>query len=301
MQSLINRLPANQRGPAWMLMSSVVFACMWGLIRWASHDVSPFVLVFYRNAFGLLALTPMLVRNPGLLATARLPVHLRRATSGVIATYGTFYAVSNAPLAQTLAINYSTPLFATVGAVLFLGEKLHARRIGAVLVGFAGVLIVLRPGSLPLTPGIAAAMIAAVSTAFSFVAIKQLVSTDDARSVTAWSFVLMLPVSIIVALFSWRWPQPQTWPLLAAIGLCAAVGQTTMSRAFQAADASAVMPYDFVRFGLVTLIGVTAFGERVDGYTLIGGALVICATIYLAYRETVAHRKLRPASAPVLE
>jgi drug/metabolite transporter (DMT)-like permease len=274
---------------------------MWGLIRVASRDLSPFQLVFFRNAFGFLALTPMLLSNPGLLATSRLSVHLRRATSGVIATYATFYAVANAPLAQALAINYSAPLFATVGAALFLGETIHARRIGAVLVGFAGVLVVLRPGALPMTPGILAAMLSAITTAFSLVAIKQLVGTDDARSVTAWSFVLMLPVSAVVALFWWKWPQPSTWPFLVAIGLCAAAGQISMSRAFHAGDATAVMPYDFVRFGLVTLIGITVFDERFDMFTLIGGAMVIGSTIYLAYREAVAHRRLRVASQPTLE
>jgi len=183
-----------------------------------------------------------------------------------------------------------------VGAVLFLGEKIHGRRIGAVLVGFAGVLVVLRPGSMPMTPGIAAAMISAVTTAFSLVAIKQLVGSDDSRSVTVWSFVLMLPVSAAVALFWWKWPAPATWGLLVAIGICAAVGQLSMSRAFQLAEATAVMPYDFVRFGLVTLIGITMFDERLDALTLIGGALVIGSTIYLAYREAVVARSLRPAS-----
>lgn len=296
MNRLIDRMPAGARGPAWMIVSCFAFATMWALIRLASRDLSPFVLVFYRNAFGLLALTPMLLRNPGLMVTSRLPVHVRRATSGIIATYCTFYAVSNAPMAVALAINYSAPLFATVGAVLFLGEKIYGRRIGAVLVGFAGVLVVLRPGSMPMTPGIAAAMISAVTTAFSLVAIKQLVGSDDSRSVTVWSFVLMLPVSAAVALFWWKWPAPETWPLLVAIGICAAVGQLSMSRAFQLAEATAVMPYDFVRFGLVTLIGITMFDERLDAFTLIGGALVIGSTIYLAYREAVVARSLRPAS-----
>lgn len=301
MERLIDRLPAHQRGPAWMLVASVAFACLWGLVRLASAEISPFALVFWRNAMGLLALTPMLLRTPGLLATARLPVHVRRAASGVVATYATFYAVANAPLAQTLSINYSAPLFATVGAVLFLGEKIHARRIGALLVGFAGVLIVLRPGALPITTGVAAAIVSAISTAFSLVAIKQLVGTDDTRSVTAWSFVLMLPVSAVIALFFWTWPPLHIWPVLGAMGLAAAAGQITMSRAFSAGDATAVMPFDFLRFGLVTLIGILVFKERLDIWVLIGGGLVIASSIYLAYRESVAHRALRPASTPPLE
>lgn len=268
-----------------MIVSSIAFASMWVMIRFASHDVHAFVIVFFRNLFGTLVLVPMMVRNKGLMKISRLKANLRRATSGFIATTGTFYAVSHAPLATALSINYTSPLFATVAAVLFLGEKIQARRVAALAMGFAGMLIVVRPGALPLTPGVLAAMVSAVSTAFSIIAIRQLVASDDSRSVAAWTFILMTPPSLVLAVLYWTPPPLALWPLLFVIGCVAAVGQLAMNRAFALAEASAVLPYDFVRFGLVTMFGITIFDERLDAMTIVGGIVIFGATVYLAVRE----------------
>jgi drug/metabolite transporter (DMT)-like permease len=293
----LDGLPPALRGPAWMIVACFAFAGVWALIRAASADLHPFAVVFFRNLFGALVILPIAARAWDRASLQRWPAHLRRATSGIIATYATFFAVANAPLADVQAINFAAPLFATIGAALFLGERIRIRRIGALVVGFAGVLIVLRPGQMPLTPGIVAAIVAAVSTAFSLITIKQLVGTDDPRLVAAFTFFLMLPFSALVLPFYWSWPSPVTWALLLGIGVCAVVGQLATSYAFRAADATAVMPYDFVRFGIVILIGWWAFGERVDAMTFAGGAVILVASIYLAYREQVASR-LKPASQP---
>ncbi len=286
-------MTTTTRGIFWMIVSSIAFASMWVMIRFASHDVHAFVIVFFRNLFGTLVLVPMMLRNKGLMRISRLRANLRRATSGFIATTGTFYAVSHAPLATVLSINYTTPLFATVGAVLFLGEKIQARRVVALIIGFAGMLIVVRPGALPLTPGVLAAMLSAVSTAFSIIAIRQLVASDDSRSVAAWTFILMTPPSLVLAVLYWTPPPLALWPLLFVIGCVAAVGQLAMNRAFALAEASAVLPYDFVRFGLVTIFGITVFDERLDAMTILGGIVIFGATVYLAVRE----RQLARATA----
>ena len=292
------KLSPTARGPVWMTVACVAFAIMWMAIRVASRTVHPFEIAFFRNIFGLIVLAPMLARNPGLLKRERLLANLRRATSGLIATLGTFYAVANAPLATALAINYTAPLFATVGAVLFLGERIHVRRAGALIAGFAGMLVVVRPGALPLTPGVVAAVLSAIATAFSYIAIRALVGRDDPRAVAIWSFVLMTPPSLLIAAFVWTSPPPATWGLLAAIGVLAAIGQMGLTRAFAAAEASAVLPYDFVRFGLVTAGGIVLFGERYDAYSLGGGAIILAATIYLAVREAAVARAHKTTLAP---
>jgi drug/metabolite transporter (DMT)-like permease len=288
----------TSRGIQAMVLSCIAFASMWVMIRYASRDVHAFEIVFFRNAIGTLWLLPMMLRNPGLIRRERLTANLRRATSGFIATMGTFYAVSHAPMATVLSINYTAPLFATVGAVLFLGERIHIRRVLALAAGFIGMLIVLRPGAVPLTPGIIAAMISAVSTAFSIVAIRALVGKDDSRAVAAWSFILMTIPSFIAALPVWSWPPLHAWVLLVMIGGAAAIGQLTLSRAFALAEASAVLPYDFVRFALIASFGIGLFGERLDGYTILGGTIIFATTIYLAVREAKVARDARAASLP---
>jgi drug/metabolite transporter (DMT)-like permease len=266
---------------------------MWVMIRYAARQLHSFEIVFFRNALGLLFLLPMILGTPGLIRRDRVRVHLRRAASGFIATIGTFYAVANAPLADVLAINYTAPLFGTIGAVLMLGEVIRARRVAALAVGFVGMLLVLRPGSVPLSPGIIAAIISAVATGYSIVAMRTLVGVDDARAVAAWTFILTTLPSLGVALFVWTMPPPAVWPLLAGIGAMAAVGQLTLARAFSLSEASAVLPLDFVRFGLITAAGVLLFGERYDLLTLAGGALILASTIYLAVREAQIRRQAR--------
>jgi drug/metabolite transporter (DMT)-like permease len=281
-----------------MIVSCTAFASMWVMIRYASRDLHAFQIVFFRNAIGTLVLLPMLLANKGLLRLDRISTHVRRATSGFIATMGTFYAVAHAPMATALSINYTAPLFATVGAVVFLGEKIRARRVAALAIGFIGMLIVVRPGALPMTPGVIAAMISAVSTAFSIVAIRSLVTSDDSRAVAAWSFILTTIPSLMVAGIVWTNPPLRLWPLLFMIGCAAAIGQLSLSKAFALAEASAILPYDFVRFGLIAAAGILLFGERIDALTIVGGAIILATTIYLAVREAQVARAARAASLP---
>lgn len=301
MDALIGRLPRHLQGQAWMLAACVVFALLWTAIRWASETLHPFVVAFYRCFFGLITLLPMLVvHHRTVLATSRFPIHLRRATSGMIAMLATFYAIANAPLATVMSINYAAPLFATIAAVLFLGERIRARRMIALAVGFTGILVVMRPGAVPLSAGVVAAMLSAVATAASIVSVKQLTQTDDPRAVVAYSFLLMLPPAFIVALFFWQWPSWQELGILALVGVTASLAQTALVRAFSLAEATAVLPLDFFRLVLVVIIGIVVFGEAFDGWTVLGGVIILASTIYVAHREAAAARAIKPASQPPL-
>lgn len=280
------------RGPVWMVLGCIAFAVLWGLIRQASETVHPFVVVFYRNLFGTLMLAPLIIKHGReLFRTNRIGTHVRRATSGVIATFCTFYAIANAPLATVMSINYAAPLFTTVAAIFLLGETVRWRRMVALAIGFVGMLIVLRPGQLPMTLGIMAAVVSAIATAFSTIAMKQLSRTESSLSVVTYSFVLMLPPSLIVCLPYWQWPNGQELLVLLGVGLMASLGQSFTVKALGAAEATAVLPYDFVRFGLVIAIGVMVFGDPVDAFTYLGGAIIFLATLYMAHRESLAARR----------
>jgi drug/metabolite transporter (DMT)-like permease len=203
-------------------------------------------------------------------------------------------------MATVQAINFAAPIFATAGAALFLGEKLRARRVGALLTGFAGVLVVLRPGAQPLTPGIVSAVVAAVAVAFSIIAIKRLVGIARPMAVVFWSFALPVLPTLLVAIVFWTTPSGAAWLYILGIGAATLIAQIATVRAFSIAEATAVMPYDFVRFGITIAMGYLLFGESIDGITLIGGALILGSAIYLAYREAVLARK-GPASTPALD
>ncbi len=289
---------AAVRAMLWMMLSCAAMAVLWVMIRLLAEAMHPFVIVVWRNMVGLAFLLPALALAPSILRTANLGSHVRRSTSGLIATFATFYAVANAPLVNVLAINYTAPLFATLGAALFLGERVRWVRGAALAAGFAGMLLVLRPGATEMTPGLWAAIVSALATAVSIVAIKALTGHDRPMTVAIWSFILMTPVSFLVALPVWSMPPPEAWPLLLGLGAAAAAGQVALARAFALADTSALMPFDFVRFGLIVTAGILLFGEEYDAFTLAGGGVILAASLAMALREralALERRKARPA------
>lgn len=292
---LIEALPPTARGIAYMLASTVAFGVLWALIRLASESYEPALIVFYRTLFGLLFLLPLILRRGRMLfATRRLPLHLLRSSTGVIAMYATFYAIALAPLADVVAISYATPLFATVTAALFLGETLRARRITAVAIGLIGVLVVLRPGLETLGPGQGWALLAAIMVAGSLTAIKLLSRSDSPETIVAFTFTLILPVNLVIALFVWRWPDWSDLLLLAAIGGLANLGQITLTRAFTATEVTAVLPFDFVRLVLAAGFGVALFGEPLEWQTVAGALIILLSSVYLAHREAQIDRRRPP-------
>jgi len=280
-----------------MIVSCLAFACVWGLIRLASAEVSAWMIVFFRTLFGCVFLLPNLFKDGlTLLKTERLPLHAVRGFTAIIATFGIFYAVTVAPLSLVVAISYAAPLFTTLGAVLLLKERIRARRITALIIGFAGMLVVLRPGeALVVNPGVIAAVIGTLGIAASMLTIKALAPTDSPRTIVAYAFLLPLPATFLAALPSWTWPDADAWALLLAIGLIAGLGQYALARSFAEADASAVLPFDFVRLLAATAIGALAFGETIRLQTLAGALIILAASVYLAHREALAERRSRRA------
>lgn len=287
----IDRLPQAARGAVYMLLSTLVFGVLWVLIRLISDDMPPHLIVFWRTLFGLAVMAPALLRSGrALLRTRKVNLHLLRATTGLFAMYTTFYAVATAPLADVVAISYATPLFVTLTAVLFLNEVIRTRRIAALAVGIAGMLIVMRPGFRELGPGHLAALAAALFTAGSLTVIKLLSATDSTEAIVGYPFLIALPVTFAIALLFWQWPTGFELLTLVAIGALANLGQTFMARSFAAADVTAVLPIDLVRLVLAAGFGYALFGEGLDWQTVVGATVILVSTVYLAHREARAGR-----------
>jgi len=296
---VIERLPAAGRGIAYMIVATSLFAVLWALIRIATESFSPMLVVFYRTLFGLAFMAPSLLRQGQTLFTAgRTPLYILRASIGLLAMYANFYAVANAPLADVVAISYASPLFSTLVAAVLLGEILRARRVSALIVGFVGVLIVMRPGMQTLTPGHFAALVGALGVAASVTTIKMLSDTDRPERIVGYTFLLMLPITFAAALTVWAWPSPAEFLLLAVIGVCANMAHMALTRAFAAADVGAVMPFDFVRLILAAALGIVLFGEALDWETVTGAAVILLSSVYLARRESEARGGPSPRGVP---
>ncbi len=289
------RLSGPLGGALYMIGAGASFAIMIVIVRHVSAELHPFQIAFFRNLFGMAFMLPWIIRTgwEG-LRTERFGLHLFRALIGLGAMLCFFSAISLIPVAEVTALTFTAPLFATVGAALVLGEKVRLRRWTATAVGFIGALVILRPGAAMVTP---AALVALTSAAFMAVAIltvKTLSRTENPNAIVLYMGLLLTPLSFVAAVFVWTPPMLETWPWLVAMGLAATLGQLMMTRAFAAAEASAVLPFDFARLVFVAILGFLLFGERPDLWTWIGAAVIIAATGYIAHREARLGKETPP-------
>lgn len=286
------RRPDALAGISWMLLSCALLAAVAALGRHAAlAGMHPFQVVFLRLLFAALALLPILAwRGPGMLRTDRLGSYLLRVALGLVAMSTWFYALAYLPVGEVTAIGFLTPLFATAGAALILGEVVRWRRWTATLVGFSGALIILRPGMAEVGPGTWLALVSAVVMAAATLMIKRLSDRDDSEKVVLLSLLMQTPLAAVPAMFVWQWPSLGLWLVLMAMGGLGMLGHVTLSRAFRAADASLVMGADFARLPFAVLFGYVLFGELIDLWTWIGAAVIFGASVYNARRERQVRR-----------
>ncbi|WP_267087310.1 DMT family transporter [Xanthomonas sacchari] len=290
--------PTPLRAALLMLASTMAFGLMVVAIRLASAQLSTLQIAFFRNLFGLLFLLPMLLR-PGrpLPRTAQLPRYLLRTAIGLVSMLAGFWAIGHLPLSQAIALSYSTPLFATLAAALWLGETVRLRRWLAVLCGFVGVLLIVRPGAAAFSPGTLVAVLAAVMSALVAIQIKQLARVDAANTVVFYTYAFWVPMSLLPALFVWRWPHGIDWLWLLATGLFGTLGQLLWTHALRLGEVSALTPISFTQLPLVALFGWWLFDETPDGGTVLGALVILGANAYIAHREAVLARRAARAGA----
>ena len=270
-------------GVALMLLVSGLMAVDSVLVRLLSESVHPFVMGFTRAFFGLLAVAPWFLRKRDILQTQYRFRHFLRAVLKLAALISFFYAFAMASLADVTAIAFTSPIFVTIGAWIFLGERFVALRIVAVAIGFAGVVFVLRPGQSEGIPvGLVFALAGSVLTAAIQLILKPMTAKDSSDTLVAWNLILMVPIAAIPALFVWVTPSPMEWAILATQGALGALSMTLATKAFSLADASLITPFDFLRLPFVAILGFLFFAETVPFTTWIGGAVIFVATLLMA-------------------
>ncbi len=292
-------LSAPLQGALYMTGAALCFSVMNIAIRIVSAELDPLEIAFFRNFFALLFMLPWLARaGLGALRTVHLGAHVWRAVIGLVAMICWFYSIALLPLAEAVSLNFTVPLFATAGAAIFLGEVVRARRWSATLLGFLGVLIILRPGVTELSPAMALPVVAAGFMAVSTLLVKSLSRSDSPAAIVLYMNLILTPSSLVPALFIWRWPSWSALALLVLVGLLAAVAHILLTRAYTKADASAVMPFDYARLPFIAVLAFLVFGELPDLWTWIGAAVIAASAIYIARREAqvVRERPARPVA-----
>lgn len=274
------------RAAVLMVASACCFGSMAIAIRLASRQLHPFEIAFFRNVFGLLFTLPLLARaGPRLLRTQRLPLYLFRCVLGTISMLAAFWAIVNMPMAKAIALSYSTPLFVTIGAIFVLGEIVRARRWTAVIAGFVGVLLIVRPGLHGYSPAALVALLAALMSACVSICLKFLSRTEAPDAIVIWTTLLWVPLSLPAALLFWQWPQPEIWAFVVAAGFFGTSGHMCWMRALKIGDVSLLAPISFVQMPIVAVLAYFLFGEKLDRWTILGAVVIFAANAYITHRE----------------
>ena len=272
-------------------------------IRLAARDVDPLEVVFFRNVFNLLFMAPWFIKiGFAGLRTDRFGLHCFRTASSLTSMFLWFTALTLLPLAEATSLSFTAPLFATVGAAIFLAEDVRLRRWLAVVLGFVGTLIILRPGLEVVTPGALLMLAGSVFVATSILLVKVLSRTESPNTMVLMVALIATPISAIPLFWVWEMPQGITWVWLACVGAAATGGHLCFNRAMVSADASAVLPYEYTRLIFVALMGFFLFSEVPDAWTWLGSLVIFGAGIYIANREIAARkagRKTRSTAAKI--
>jgi drug/metabolite transporter (DMT)-like permease len=271
-----------------IVASTLCFSLMHALVRHlgAVEGVHAFVIAFWRCLIGGgLLMAWALVRGNPVPSGGAVGMIAARSILNVAAMLCFFAALSLTELATTTALGFTAPLFATLGAWLFLGERLRMRRLGALAVGFIGVIVVLRPGLGGATLGPLLALGSSLMWAVALLMIKRLTDTIDSVSIAAYSGLSMAAMALVPTLFVWQWPTLEQWGWLLLTSVVASGAQLTLTEAFRRAEASAVMPFDFLKLIWASAIGFLWFAEMPSVAAWIGGAVIFASTVYIARRE----------------
>jgi drug/metabolite transporter (DMT)-like permease len=272
-----------------MFGMALCYATTANIARLMAEELNAMMIALLRNLFGLIPLLPLLLRG-GLatMRTTRPVLHTVRSALNLVFMLAWFWALPQIVLADGVALMFTGPLFGALGAVLFLGERLGPRRAGALAIGFAGALLIIRPSFDQAGLALLAVAAAAAGWAAMGLCNKVLTRTDGTDQIVVLNVLMVLPFSFAVALLDWQWPSLAMWLMGAVLGALGTLAHICMAHAFRYADASFCMPFDFARLPFAAAIAYLLFGQLPDFWTIAGAAVIFSATLYVTLRERAA-------------
>ena len=280
------------RGGLYMMGAAASFTIMTSLIRVIAQEIHPFEIGFFRTITNLILMVPFVLRTgPTVFQTENHKVYALRGLIGVAFVMSYFSGAAMIPVSDSQALIFTSPLFAAALVVVFLGETIRGRRMVALGIGFVGAMIILRPGFDAINLGAVLVLIGAMTNGASNALVKYTTRKDHPDTAVLFLMLYVTPLIALPTVFVWVTPSWEQLGFLLAIGFFATLNQRFLSRAFAAADATAVLPYDFSRLPFAALIGWFVFSELPDFWVWVGGAIIFAASIYIAHRESLASRK----------
>jgi drug/metabolite transporter (DMT)-like permease len=278
----------NLKGMLWMAAYAAFISSMHICIRIVSTDMHAFEIAFFRNLFALVVLIPWFWKL-GLapLKTKRLGLLVARGTLNTFCMLAYFTALTIGNLAEITALSFTAPIYATIIGMFAFGEKVGIRRWAAILTGFAGVLVILRPGLQTIGFSQILVLTSAAGWAACMVMVKDLGRTESAITITAYMSLVMTPLSLIPASYHWVWPTMEQYAWLLLLGGLGGIGQLLFTQALRLGETHVVTPMDFLRLVFMSLFGFLLFDQVPDKFMWIGALMIFSAVAYIAYREHV--------------
>jgi drug/metabolite transporter (DMT)-like permease len=290
-------LAPNMRGILWVGMAGVLFALLNVFTLIPSQHLNPYVMAFMRYFFGTLMLIPIVLKL-GLyraMRTDRLPLHVFRGAIHAGGMFLWFIGLPLTTLASVTALGFTGPIFVTIGAALFLGEKVRMRRWMAVLIGFAGAMIIIRPGVGDIGYGAVCILISTPIFSASNIISKMLARTETANKIVIWQHVTIVMFAFPVALFFWETPAWSDLIWFVAAGLCGTMGHLCQQNGYQLADITLLQPIGFLSLLWNALLGYFLFFQPPDVWTFVGAAVIFASALYISHREAVRRATIKSA------
>ncbi len=281
-----NSYTIQVQGILHMVIACFWFAVMATMIRHISVNMHSFEMVFFRNLFSVMWAIPWAykigLRN---IKTKRWKLYGYRTISGVIGMSLLFYSLSVIPLTDAIALTFVVPIFTTLLAIIFLKEKVDIHRWAAILIGFIGVLFILRPSGESFQAASLLVIVTTLCWSSSNIMVKKLTATDDPKTIVFLAMALMTPISFPMALPYWQTPTVDQILWLVVLGWTSNQAQLSMAHAYSKADINIVLPFDFSRLIFISIFAFVFFGEVIDKWTALGAVIIFSSSVYVARKE----------------
>jgi len=277
----MNRTPSKLKAALWMAGFLTLMLLMAISGREAARELKVFQIMELRSTLGLLMLCPVIYFTDGftVLRTSRLPLHATRALLHYAGQYGWFVALTLIPLAQVVSIEFTMPIWTAILAASFLGERITVWKAAAIALGLIGVFVIVRPSTGEINPGQLIALVAAVALGATIVMMKSLTRTETALAIVFWMMAVQALVGALPTLYVWVWPSPHVWVWVIAVAFGGTFSHFCLARAMLYADATTVVPMDFLRVPLTAAAGWLIYGERLDLFTVLGATLILAGNL----------------------
>jgi drug/metabolite transporter (DMT)-like permease len=277
----MDQTPSIPKAALWMAGWLSLMLVMAVAGRETARELNVFEIVEVRSTLGFLLLYPMIYHHGGFatLKTSRLPQHIARNLIHYGATLGWFFALTLIPIGQVVAIEFTMPIWTAILAASFLGERMTVWKITAIVLGVVGVVVIVRPAAGEINPGQMIALGAAVGFGVSMALVKSLARTEGALTIIFWMLVVQSAAGFFPTLYVWVWPSAYAWGWIVVIAVCGTFSHYCLANAMRHADATVVVPMDFLRVPLTATAGWLIYSERLDAFTLLGAALILAGNL----------------------